>query len=62
MTRWKKDETEFNVSITKNEHSNTSYSYIPKPILEQLGTPNKLKFLLADGKIIVQAGDNSEHS
>ena len=57
MTRWKKDETEFNVAITKNKSSNTSYSYIPKPILEQLGTPDMLKFLLTDGKIIVQAGD-----
>ncbi len=57
MTRWKKDETEFKVSITANKQSNTSYSYIPKPILEQLGDPTSLKFLMTKGKIVVQSGD-----
>ena len=60
MTRWKKDGIEFNVSITKNKNSAISYSYTPKPILDILGTPSRLKFLLTDGKIIVQSGDKSE--
>ncbi len=57
MTRWKKDETEFKVAITENKHRNTSFSYIPKPILEQLGDPTSLKFLITKGKIIVKSGD-----
>ena len=60
MMRWKNDEIEFNASITKNKNNNTSYSYALKPILDQLGKPSGLKFLLTDGKIIVQPGDKSE--
>ena len=60
MMRWKNDEIEFNASITKNKNNNTSYSYAPKPILDKLGKPSGLKFLLTDGKIIVQPGDKSE--
>ena len=58
--RWKKDEIEFNASITKNKINNTSYRYAPKPILDRLGKPSSLKFLLTAGKIIVQPGDKSE--
>ena len=56
MTQYDKIETEFKVSITANKQSNTSYSYIPKPILEQLGDPTSLKFLITKG-IVVQSGD-----
>ena len=45
MTYWRKDATEFAVSIIRNPQRRTSYSYIPKPVLERLGNPDGLKFV-----------------
>ena len=53
MTRWKKDATEFVVSLLHNRPGGTSISTIPKPLLEMLGNPNKLKFVIKNGKIIM---------
>ena len=55
MTTWAKDATEFTVSVTRNVKANTSYSYIPKPILDMLGTPRRITFALQDGLIVVRA-------
>ncbi len=57
MPKWKKNETEFNVSITENKSCGTSYSYIPKPILKELGNPNRLKFIKIRSKIVIESGD-----
>lgn len=50
MPKWKKDAKEFTVSINYNK--NRGYqSSIPKPIIEALGDPNTLKFII-QGKVI----------
>ena len=53
MTQWAKDATEFTVSVTRNVKSKTSYSYIPKPILDMLSTPKRITFTIQDGQIVV---------
>ena len=55
MTLWAKDATEFTVSVTRNVRAGTSYSYIPKPILDMLGTPRRITFSIRDGRIILSA-------
>jgi hypothetical protein len=47
MPKWKKDETEFTVSVTYHKHRGYQ-SYIPKPIIEKLGNPDSLKFVVKD--------------
>ena len=51
MTRWKKDETEFQVRVSSNGH--TKSCRIPKPILEMLGDPESLTFRVKNGRITV---------
>ena len=58
MPKWKKNETEFRVAITENKSCGTSYSYIPKPILKELGNPVKLLFKKSKGQIVVKSGDD----
>jgi hypothetical protein len=56
LPKWKKDETEFTVSVTFNEHRGYQ-CYIPKPIIEKLGSPNKLKFIIKESNIINVTAD-----
>ena len=59
MTRWKKGETEFNVSINTLSNRNGSTSQvctIPKPIIGFLGDPKSLTFVIR-GKGVVVTGD-----
>ncbi|BDQ31545.1 hypothetical protein NZNM25_05420 [Nitrosopumilus zosterae] len=50
MPKWKEDAKEFTVSVNYNE--NRGYqSSIPKPIMDLLGDPEKVTFVI-DGKII----------
>lgn len=53
MTRWKKDETEFKVSLFIDK-SRGSMCIIPKPIVEILGEPEHIKFVLRGKKIEVE--------
>ena len=55
MTRWKKDATEFPVRVSSNGH--TKSCRIPKPVLESLGVPARIKFVMADGRVLVEAGE-----
>ena len=57
MTRWKKDETEFTVSLS-HDGGLGMIARIPKPIREELGNPTKIKFLKYNGKILVDSGDD----
>ena len=60
MTRWKKDATEFVVSLSKSENKDGSESLIcrvPKPVVNLLGEPSSLKFLIKNKNISVIAGD-----
>ena len=55
--RWTKGATEFTVGVTRNKQNNTRYSYIPKPVMEHLGYPPRLKFVIRDGLVIVGRPD-----
>ncbi len=53
MPKWKKDETEFPVSVT--HHETRGYqAYIPKPLMEFLGNPDFIKFVIKGKKIHVE--------
>ena len=56
MTKWAKDATTFTVSVTRNVRCKTSFSYIPRPILNLLGDPRYLTFEVKNGKVTVTAG------
>ena len=55
MPKWKKNAKEFVVSVTHNSGSGTSFSYIPKPILELLDNPNSLKFIIKGRHVEVES-------
>ena len=50
MPKWKKDAKEFTVSVNFNEGRGYQSS-IPKPIMNTLGVPDKVKFVI-NGKNI----------
>lgn len=50
MPKWKKDAKEFTVSVNFNEDRGYQSS-IPKPIIDALGDPKKVTFVM-DGKTI----------
>jgi hypothetical protein len=55
MPKWKKDATEFTVSV--NHNSERGYqSSIPKPIIEVLGNPQTITFILKGKKVEVVSG------
>ena len=55
MPKWKKNETEFSVSIS-NDGNGSHVCRIPKPIIEKLGNPNRIKFVLSGKKIFIDMG------
>ncbi len=57
MPKWPPGATEFNVSVIPNVRCNTSYSYIPKPVLSRLGNPSRLKFVFDGKDIVVRSRD-----
>lgn len=56
MTRWKKDETEFSVKIS-DDGSGSLICRIPKPIIDRLGSPSSIKFVISGKKVIVEGGE-----
>jgi len=50
MPRWRKDATEFVVSVHYNDEKGTQVR-IPKPLLEKMGKSSKIKFVI-EGKDI----------
>lgn len=58
MPKWKKDVTDFTIIIMENKKCGTSYSYIPKPVLDELGNSHSLKFSKTKGRIVVELGDD----
>jgi hypothetical protein len=56
LTRWKKDAKEFTVKLT-NDYAGSIICRVPKPILEMLGKPDRIKFEIHGTKISVVAGD-----
>lgn len=57
MPKWKRDQKEFSVSVTYHEHRGCQ-AYLPKPIIEMLGNPKSIKFIVKDNKKIeLKTGD-----
>jgi hypothetical protein len=57
LPKWKKNETHFTVSV--NHHQKRGHqSSIPKPVMESLGNPSRITFLIRTKKRveIVAAG------
>lgn len=52
MPRWKKNATEFTVSVAYGEHD--FKINVPKPIIEFLGKPDKITFKIESKKVIVK--------
>lgn len=55
VPKWKKDATEFEVSVTKHE-TRGSQTYLPKPVMDKLGNPDTIKFVVKGKHIEVEAG------
>ena len=51
MPRWKKDAKEFTVGVNYVENRGYSSS-IPKPVVEILGNPDSIKYVVNDDKSI----------
>ncbi len=45
MPKWKEDAKEFSVSVTYNDEKGSQIR-VPKPILEKLGNPKKIRFVI----------------
>jgi len=56
LSRWKKDEKEFSVTLG-DDKSGSLICRVPKPILDRLGSPSSIKFVILGKKIIVEASD-----
>jgi hypothetical protein len=54
VPKWKKGQTEFLVSVTYHEHRGCQ-AYLPKPIMELLGNPSKIRFVVRNKKIELKA-------
>ena len=54
MTKWKKDAKEFVVSVNYND-ARGSQCNIPKPILEFLGEPDRLKFVISGKSVKIKS-------
>jgi len=53
MGRWKKNEREFEVSV--NSHPTRGYqATIPKPIVERLADPHRIRFVIHGRRITVE--------
>jgi hypothetical protein len=59
LPKWKKDATEFEVSVTHHEHRGYQ-AYLPKPIMEILGEPKTIKFRLKGKKVELEAGQDTK--
>lgn len=59
MTRWKKNEKEFDMSLSPSKNRDGSESLscrIPRIIVESLGNHNSLRFKLGKNNITIEAG------
>lgn len=54
MPKWKKDATEFIVKVGHHE-TRGEQIYIPKPIVEFLGQPDSIKFLIKGKKLEISS-------
>jgi len=60
MPKWKKDATEFSVSV--NHNATRGYqSSIPKPVMDVLGNPRTITFVVKGKKVEVKAVHSEEN-
>jgi len=52
LTRWKKNEKEFGVKLT-NDYAGSRICRVPKPVLEFLGEPSEIKFVITPTKKVI---------
>jgi len=55
LTRWKKDQKEFSVKLTF-DGTNSTICRVPKPIIEILGNPSNIRFVIRGKSVIVTSG------
>ena len=56
MPKWSKEAKDFKVSV--NCHGERGcYAQVPKPIMEMLGNPSKVRYVVKGSKIEVENGD-----
>lgn len=60
MPKWKKDATEFEVSVTYHDHRGYQ-AYLPRPVMEKLGDPDTIKFVVKGKHIELEAGQAEKH-
>jgi hypothetical protein len=53
MTKWKKDQKEFVVSVTYHDRRGCQ-CYLPKPMTEIMGKPSRIRFIV---RIEIEAGE-----
>jgi hypothetical protein len=53
MPKWKKDQIEFPVTVSSHE-TRGFQAYIPKPLMEILGNPKSIKFVIHGKEIHVE--------
>ncbi len=58
MPKWKKDETEFPVNVSYHE-TRGYQAYIPKPLMDFLGNPEAIKFVIKGKKVEVSPHTNT---
>ena len=61
MPKWKKDTKEFEVGVNYVENRDASSS-IPKPIIEMLGNPQSIKFVVNDNNEVALVSGNTSIS
>lgn len=61
MPKWKKDATKFDVGVNYNEKRGYQSS-IPKPIIDILGDPTKITFILKGKKVEIISGDDKNET
>lgn len=58
MPKWKKDAKEFKVGVNYNDRRGYQSS-IPKPVMETLGSPEAIRFVITGKKVEIEAADDS---
>ena len=57
ISEWSDDAQNFTVSIIPNIKCDTSYRYIPKPILNRLGNLREIRFSIKGDSVVVERQD-----
>ena len=61
MPKWKKDAKEFTVSVNYNQ-ARGYQSSIPKPVIEVLGTPRMITFVIDGANVSIETTSKSSNN